>query len=204
MHWSNARILFIPLILVFLALADRALSDDHTAVALERWHYNAGIYTSPTGYIRCDIGDYEPLPGFFVNEAYDPGESETLSFGVDSATHFDVWTIRVQKEGRIEYTPNAKEGFPVTEETFVPYYYSELPYELESVKPLSVAAGKAEVLRVQMIEKSQLHAYWLDENQGWLISVQFVPTLAETKEHELPLETVRRALRTVLDQCTFK
>lgn len=197
---SNARAPFLFIIASLLvqaapcAIASQSLQGD----------VQESRYTSPSGHIQCDISKYDTSPGFFIDEAFDPGESETLSFGMDAGTHFEIWTIRRQREGRVEYTPMSKDGFPVTGETFIPYFYSELPYEIGSVEQFVMHQGHGEVLRVQMDEQTQLHAYWLDQGQGWLNSIQFVPTLADSQEDALELEAVKSALGNVLEHCTFK
>lgn len=200
MQRSNAHAPFLFLIVCLLvqaaplAIASQSLEGD----------LQGSRYTSPSGHIQCDISKYDTSSGFFIDEAFDPGESETLTFGVDAGTHFEIWTIRRQLEGRVEYTPVSKDGFPVTGETFIPYFYSELPYEIGSVERFAMHQGHSEVLRVQMDEQTQLHAYWLEQSQGWLNSIQFVPTLADSQEAALQLEAVKNALRTVLERCTFK
>lgn len=97
--------------------------------------------------IRCDLSDFL-LTAVFLNESYDPGESETINFGRDKDTYFEIWTIRRQRINRLEYLPGSKVGFPINENTFIPYYYSELPYELRSVASANWQEGRTEILQV--------------------------------------------------------
>ena len=163
-----------------------------------------GAYTSPSGKLQCDLGEYAASPGFFLNEAYDPNESETLSFGLDAGTHIEVWTIRRQREGRVEFAPLINEGFPVNSKSFIPYFYSELPYEIESLENLEPSKGRSEIIRVQMGDQVQLHGYWLDLSGKWLNSIQFLPTLASSEEYKLEKRAVKDALEKLKGRCTFR
>ena len=97
-----------------------------------------------------------------------------------------------------------KSGFPATRETFIPYYYSELPYSITSVNEWQEARGKSEVLRVQMDDEAQLHAYWLDQSDGWLNSIQFLPTLVGRDKPELEVRQAKASLTSVRERCTFE
>lgn len=169
-----------------------------------RGKLHEGFYTSPSAKLNCDLGQYTSSPSFFINDAYDPDESETLSFGLDAGTHFEIWTVRRQREGRVEYPPMVKDGFLVDSDTFIPYFYSELPYDITSEERFEEKSGTGGVLRVRMNGQSQLHGYWLGRKNGWLTSVQFVPSLVEAQEHSLQLNAVKQTLRAVLERCNFK
>ena len=169
-----------------------------------RGKFHEDVYMSPSAKLECDLSQYTSSPGFFINDAYDPGDSETLSFGLDAGTHFEIWTVRRQREGRVEYPPMVKDGFLIDSDTFIPYFYSELPYDITSVGRFEEKNGAGGVLRVRMDGQSQLHGYWLERKNGWLTSVQFVPSLVEAQEHSLQPNAVKETLRAVLERCNFK
>lgn len=182
----------------FMAPGSAVLADEVTG------EFRKGIYTSPSNRMVCDLSQYARSPSFFINEAYDPGESETLSFGVDAGTHVEIWTVRRQLEGRVEYPPMVTDGFPVNGDTFIPYFYSELPYDIASEGRFENKSGAGGVLRVRLDEQSQRHGYWLERKNGWLNSVQFLPSLVETEEYSLQANAVKEALRAAIGRCHFK
>lgn len=104
----------------------------------------------------------------------------------------------------MEFAPLAKEGFPVNSNSFIPYFYSELPYEIESLENLEPPSGRSEIIRVEMGDQAQLHGYWLDLSGKWLNSIQFLPTLASSEEYKLEKKAVKEALEELKGRCTFR
>ncbi|MGM0571225.1 hypothetical protein [Marinobacter sp.] len=201
MQRNSAHTLLLFFFIAFLIFQGPALTKAGPPVIVPLVE---STYTSPSGKLRCDLDDFVSSPGFFVNEAYDSGESETLSFGWDAGSYFELWTIRRQRAGRVEFTPIGKGGFAVDNASFIPYFYSELPYEIESVATLEPLGGRSEVLRVQMAKQVQLHAYWLAQDGLWLNSIQFLPTLVDSAEDMLDVTAVKDALQKLTERCTFK
>ena len=199
MQWSNAC---CPVVTIAASLMlNSALASGLPSL---QGQFKDGIYTSPSGSYRCDISEFATSPGFFLNESHDPGVSETMSFAVERGSHLEIWIVRTQQEGRLDYLPGSEEGFPVTRETFIPYYYSELPYSITSVKQWKEPHSQSEVLRVQMDDEAQLHAYWLEQSNGWLNSIQLMPTLVGTEAPKLEVLQIKESLFSVRERCTFK
>lgn len=199
MQWNSARCpLFI--IAVFLILNPALVSGQPSL----QGHFEDGIYTSPSGKFRCDLSAFNSSQDFFLNEAYDPDVSETMSFSAGSGNRLKIWLIRTQLEGRLDYLPNSNEGFPITRESFIPYYYSELPYGIESVKRWKEPNGQSEILRVSMDDDMQLHAYWVSEKDGWLNSIQFMPVLVGKEGQKLKIAQAKESLLSVHERCTFE
>lgn len=186
---------------VFLATGwpSSAFSFEHS---LHQGTLEQGIYVSATQKIRCDLIDYVTSSGFFIDESYDFGESETLVFGKDPGSHVDIWVVRRQKIDRLEFMPGEKEGFPVNEKTFIPYFYSEYPYAIKSISKETGISGSEETLYVEFEGLSQVHAYWLASEQGWLSSIQFIPSLVE-EDKMLSRHEAERLLDEMKERCQF-
>lgn len=201
MQRVTAQRLPIATLLLVTGWSCSALSSDF---ALQHGSLDEGIYVSASQKIRCDLSDFLASASA-INESYDPGESETINFGVDKSTHFDIWTIRRQLVNRLQYLPGSTDGFPINEDTFTPYYYSELPYAIRSVANADWQEGRMEILEVILEdEQSQLHAYWLDTDQDWMFSTQFTPTLVEEGDNALDPQAVEHTLRAVRERCQFR
>ncbi|WP_404364460.1 hypothetical protein [Marinobacter sp.] len=198
---KTAQTLPLFVFLMAVVFSGPAFSVD---VSLLQGRLEHGSYVSPSRQIQCDLRDYLVLQSFFINDSYDPGESETVSFGLDAGTHFELWTVRRQRNNRLEYTPMSEDGFPVNGDTFIPYFYSELPYEISSIYKEESSEGRSEMLRVSLDEQSQLHAYWLKREHNSLTSIQFIPTLTLLQEDVLGLEEVEKALREMQKRCQFR
>ncbi|WP_166263556.1 hypothetical protein [Marinobacter caseinilyticus] len=97
-----------------------------------------------------------------------------------------------------------EEGFPITLETYIPYFYSELPYEIRERFSANVGAEKAGFLEVRFNQQIQHHGYWVEESQGWLNSIQFLPTLPSSERGRIDLEDGKRELREMQKRCIFK
>ena len=62
-----------------------------------------------------------------------------------------------------------------------------------------------EILQVTSDDQSQLHAYWLNTDQDWILSIQFTPTLVgENDGSTLEPQAVEHALRAVRERCQFR
>ncbi|PCM43465.1 hypothetical protein CPA50_13845 [Marinobacter sp. ANT_B65] len=162
-------------------------------------------YTSPSGRLNCTLAGI-PIDSsaFFIDDSF-TSEFEGVSFGYQSGESYLVWIVRLQKEGRKDVSPATLDGFPVSSNGYIPYFYSGLPYEISelSQKALSDPGGSTGLLKVQFGSARQVHGYWVRPIEGWLQSVQFLPGLTSMPNGILDEGEVRLGLNRMVKQCGF-
>lgn len=162
-------------------------------------------YTSPSGRLSCTV-DRFPIgsPNFSIDDSSTP-EFEGVTFGYDNGNSYMTWIVRVQKDGRKDVNPATSDEFPVSSETYIPYFYSELPYEISELSRqlLGGAVGSTGLLKVQFENVQQIHGYWIRPFDGWLQSVQFLPALSSTPTGVLGEEEVWQGLNKMVEWCGF-
>jgi len=162
-------------------------------------------YTSPSGRLNCAMtGVPIGAPDFFIDDSSTP-EFEGVSFGFGDGESYAVWIVRLQKDGRKDMSPATSDEFPVNSETYIPYFYSELPYEISELshQTLDETGGSTGLLKVKFGDSRQVHGYWVRPIEGWIQSVQFLPGLSSTPEGILDEGKVRSNLKEMVERCSF-
>lgn len=181
-------------------------SPAYTDIGSLEGSLSKGFYTSPSERFTCQIDDLLKKPALFIDDASVVSEADSLTFGFDDGNQFLIWSIRSQKIGRLEKGPIDTEGFPITQESYIPHFYSELPYAISGLGPVVTDGSdgsRTGYLLVELEQKGQRHAYWTQTKNGWLNSIQFLPPLSVHAGNKLTLRKVKQELNAVLNRCIF-
>ena len=138
-------------------------------------------YTSPSGRLSCAMNRV-PIgsPYFSIDDSSTP-EFEGVTFGYDDGNSY------------------------MSAETYIPYFYSELPYEISELSRdvLEEPKSSTGLLKIQFEGSRQIHGYWIRPLDGWFQSVQLLPALSSTPTGVLTEEEVRLALKQMVERCGF-
>lgn len=205
----DGSILYLPLsrfsslLAALIALFSFGVSA--SAQPLPEGSLSESNYSSPSGRLNCAM-EGVPIgsPGFFIDDSSTP-EFEGVTFGYDEGDSFMVWVVRLQKDGRKDKSPATSDEFPVTAETYIPYFYSELPYQISelSQEDIEERGGRSRLLEVRFEGSRQTHGYWIRSLDGWFQSVQLLPALSSKTTGVLGEKEVRLALKEMVERCGF-
>jgi hypothetical protein len=162
-------------------------------------------YTSLSGRLNCAMEGVPMGSTYFSIDDSATPEFEGVTFGYDDGNSYLTWIVRVQKDGRKDVSPATSDAFPVTAETYISYFYSELPYAISelSQEVLEEAGGSTGLLKVQFDGSRQIHGYWVRPLGDWFQSVQLLPALSPTPAGILSEKEVSLGLQKMVEQCGF-